>query len=88
MLAQRHCEAGKVAVAGRDAMSVIQHESLAVSAHEVSERDHAIRRRDDGMTVGTADINAAMKCALSIERINALAEAAGDGAFHRPQIGR
>ena len=81
-------EAGKMAVARRDAVSVIHHDGLAVSAHEIGEGDYAVGGRDDWMAIVAADIYAAVKCAFTVEGIDALAEAASNLAFDRPEIGK
>src|SRR5580658_10337407 len=81
------CEAGKVAVACGDAVAMIYHDRLAVSAQEVREGDHAIGGRDHRLAVGAANIHATVKCAFSVERVNALSEAGRDLAFNRPKVG-
>ena len=80
-------ETGKVAVAGGDAVAMIHHDELAVSAEEVRESDYAIGGRDDRVAVGAADIHAAVKRALAVERIDALPKAGGDLAIDRPKVG-
>src|ERR1700730_16733098 len=67
---------------------MIDHDGLAVSAEEVGESDHAIGGRDDRVAVGAADIHTAVKRAFSVKWVDALTEAAGDLAFHRPEVGR
>src|SRR3984885_560410 len=81
-------KAGKVAVAGGDPVAVIQHDGLAISAKEVGEDDYAVGRSNHCVAVRAANINPAMKCALSVERIDALSEASCDLAFNRPEVGR
>ena len=80
-------EAGKVAVAGGDAMAMVHHDELAISALEVRESDYAVGRGDHGMPVSTADIHAAVKCAFPIEGIDALTETGGDLTIDRPEVG-
>ena len=77
-----------MAVAGGDAVAVVDHDGFAVSAQEIGEGDHSIGGRDDGLAVGAADIDAAVKCAFTVEWDRALAEAAGYLAFDRPEVGR
>src|ERR1700733_1052446 len=79
-------EAGKMAVTGGDSVAVIDHEGLAVSAHEIGERDTAIGRGDDRVAIIAADIYAAVKCPLTVERIDALTKASRNLAFNRPKI--
>ncbi len=88
MLSGCDCEAGKVAVAGGDAVAVIHHDGLAVSALEICEGDHAIGGRDDRVAIRAADIHPAVKRAFTVEWVNALAEAGRDLAFDRPQVRR
>src|SRR5580704_3730231 len=88
LLAGGYGEAGKVAVAGGDAVAVIDHDGLAVSTKEVGEGDHAIGGRDDGVTVRAANIHPAVKRTFPVKWVDALAEAAGDLAFNRPETGR
>ena len=88
MLPRRDREAGEMAVASRDAVAMIHHDGLTVSAKEVGESDYAIGGGDDGMTVGAANIHAAVKRAFSVEGIDPLPKAAGDLAIDRPQVGR
>src|ERR1051326_468473 len=79
--------AGKVAVPGADAIAVVDDDGLAVAAHHLGDRHDAIRRGNNPGAVAAADIHAAMECAFPVERVNALAEAAGDLAFDGPQVG-
>src|SRR5271155_5418087 len=88
VLAGRYREAGKGAVAGGDAVAVVDHDGLAVSAHKISESDYAVGGCDHWMAVIAADIHAAMKCAFSVERIDAFPETSRHLAFNRPQVGR
>ena len=79
-------EAGKMAVTGGDSVAVIDHEGLTVPAHEIGERNDAIGGGDDRVAVIAADIYAAVKCPLAVERIDALTEASRNLAFNRPEI--
>src|SRR5260370_34225689 len=54
VLPGRDREAGKVAVAGGDAVAVVHHDGLAVSALEIREGDHAIGGRGDRAATRTA----------------------------------
>src|SRR5579863_8342845 len=74
-------------VASADSVAVIDHNRLPVAAHNVRERHNAIGGSDNRSTVAASDIYAAMECAFSVERVDALAEASGDLAFDRPKIG-
>src|SRR4029077_2289427 len=65
-------KAGEVAVAGRDAMAMVHRDQFAVSALEIREGDYTVGRCDHRVAVSTANIHAAVKCAFSIERIDAL----------------
>src|ERR1700733_419708 len=80
-------KAGEVAVASRDAVAMIHHDGLTVSAKKIGEGYDAICGRDDGMTIGAANIHATVKSAFSIEGINPLPEAARDLAVDWPQVG-
>src|SRR5208337_1164743 len=75
-----------MAVTGADAVAMIHHDRLAISAKKVRESDHAIRRRYDRVAVVAADIYTTVKCAFAVERVNALPKAARHLAFHRPQV--
>ncbi len=55
-------EAGKVAVARRDAVAMVHHDELAVSALEIGEGNYAIRRCDHRVALGAADSHPAVKC--------------------------
>ena len=88
LLSGRDSESRKVAVASGNAVAVIDHDGFAVSAQKVGEGYYAVGGRDDGMTERAANINAAVKCAFSVEWVDALAETAGNLAVNRPQAGR
>ena len=80
-------EAGQVAVAGGDAVAVIEHDGASVAAEEVGEGDGTVGRRDHGRAYVGGDIDAGVEGAFSVKRIDALAERAGDLAFDGPEIG-
>ena len=79
VLAGCNCEAGQMAITRGDAVAMIHHYELSVPAHEIRKSNYAIRRRDDGMTVVAANIDAAVECAFAVEGIDAFAEAGGRG---------
>src|ERR1700734_3947006 len=80
-------EAGKMAVAGRDAVAVVHHNRFAVSAEEIGESDHAVGGGNDGLAVGASDIHATVKRAFAVEWVDAFPEVSGYLAFNRPEIG-
>jgi hypothetical protein len=86
-LSRRHREAGKVTVAGADAVAVVDHDRLAVSAEDVAEDNNPIGRSNNRGAITAADIHAAMECAFSVKWIDALSKAACDLAFDRPKVG-
>ena len=79
-------EARKVAEAGGDSVSMVDHNSASVAAQKISERNGAVGRSDHGRADTGGDIDTGVEGAFSIERINALAEGAGDLAFDRPEV--
>src|SRR5437660_7393112 len=82
-LAGRHGIPREVAIPSADAMPVIEHDGLAVSAEEVAERDHGVGRSNDLMPQVAADVHAGVERAFTIERIDALAKAARNLPFNR-----
>src|SRR5579864_4084932 len=76
VLARPDCVARQVTVAGADPVAMIDHDGLAISTHEVAERDHAVRGSNNLVTQVAADVNTAVEGALNIERVDALAKAA------------
>ena len=84
VLASSDAKSGKVTVAGADPVSVVDHDGLAVSAHVVGKGHNAVSWGDDGMAEIAADIDTAVECSLTVEWIDALAEAASHLAFNRP----
>src|SRR5450631_3585658 len=76
----------QVAVACRDAMAVVDHDGASVSAHEVGKGDDSVGGRHNGLPVSGSDIDAAVECAFSVERVNALAKRSSYRAFDRPKI--
>src|SRR5437879_10419279 len=87
LLAGNYREVGQVPVPGADAAAVLDHYSAAVAAKEVSEGDHSIRRSDHRSSEGCRNIHPAVKRAFPVERVDALAERARNGAFHGPEVG-
>ena len=79
-------EAGKVAVAGGDAVAVVDHDGASVAALKVGESNEAVGRSDHGRADTRGNIDAGMEGAFSVKRIDALAEGAGDLAFDRPEV--
>src|SRR5579872_5883170 len=75
-----------MAVTGADAVPVIDHDGPAVPAHGVYEGDQAIGRGDDLCAEAATDVDAAMKRAFTVKRVNAFAETAGDLAVDGPEI--
>src|SRR6266853_216919 len=79
-------EARKMAVAGCNSVSVVNHDGATVAAEEVGEGHGAVRGSNHrGAHVG-GNIYAGVESAFSIKWIDALAEGAGDLAFDRPEI--
>src|SRR5581483_7962118 len=60
-------------------------DQASVAAVEVGKADYAIRGCDDGLAVFGGDVHATVEGALTIERVNALAEGSGDASLDRPQ---
>src|SRR5205085_1488546 len=67
-------EARKVAVAGGDAVAVVDLDEMSVAAHVAGVSDHAVGGCDDRISVGTRNIDAGMEGAFTAERIRAFAE--------------
>src|SRR5581483_1636359 len=67
---------------------MIDDHGSAVSPKKVCEYHHTISGSDHLLSIGRSDVNAAVECTLSVERINALAESTGYAAFHRPEVRR
>ena len=88
VLTGRDGKAGKMAVARCDAVAVIDDDELSVSAHEIRKGDYAIRRSHDRVAVVAANIHPAVKRALTVERVDALAEAGRYLAIHWPKVGK
>src|SRR5579863_9674861 len=74
LLACSDREIGQVAVAGGDAVAVIENNGAAVAAHEVGEFDDAVGGRDHRLAHGSGNIHAGVECTFAVEGINALAE--------------
>src|SRR5260370_40168415 len=75
-----------MAVAGTDAVTVVEHDDFAVAAKEVDEGDHPVRRGNHLMSILATDIHAAVECAFTVKWIDALPEAAGYLPFDRPEV--
>src|SRR5581483_12458524 len=67
---------------------MIDDHGSAVSPKKVCEYHHTISGSDHLLSIGRSDVNAAVECTLSVERINELAESTGYAAFHRPEVWR
>src|SRR5690242_16594308 len=67
-------------------MTMVHNHGTSVSTHEVGECHYTVSRSNHGRPVGGRDVHAAVECAFSVERIDALAEGTGYRTFHRPQI--
>src|SRR5262249_19070897 len=67
-------EARHMTVERRDAVAMVDDDRAAVAVMEVRFDDGAVRRRDDALSVATADVRAAMEGAFAVERIRTLAE--------------
>ena len=80
-------EAGEVAVAGGNAVAVVEHDGASVASEEVGEGDGAVGGSDHGRAYVGGDIDAGVEGAFSVKGIDALAEGAGDLAFNGPEIG-
>src|SRR4030088_1809738 len=75
-----------MAVAGTDAVTMVEHHGFAVTAKEVDEGDHPVRRGNHLMSIVAADIYTAVECAFTVKRIDALSEAARYLPFDRPEV--
>src|ERR1700730_13811173 len=67
--------------------AVINHDGLAVAAHDITEGHDSVGGCNNLGAVVAANINPAVECAFTVERIDALPEAACDLAIHRPEVG-
>jgi hypothetical protein len=85
-LARGYGEAGEVAIARADAASMVHHDDLAVAAQGFGCDYDSIRGCNDLLAVRAANINPAVECAFAVKWIDALAEAARDLPFHRPDV--
>ena len=74
MLAGDHCEIGQMTITGADPMPVIHDHGPPVATEEISISDRAVGRSHYRSAIGTGDVDSAMECAFSVERINALSE--------------
>src|ERR1700736_14972 len=75
-----------MAVAGTNAVTMVEHDDFAVTAKEVDEGDDPVRRCNHLMSIVAADINTAVECAFTVKRIDALPEASRYLPFDRPQV--
>src|ERR1700687_4911238 len=69
-------EAGKMAVAGTNAVTMLEHECFAITTQHVAERDDPVGRCYHLMSIAAPDIYTAVECTFTVKRINALPEAA------------
>src|SRR5579864_3648463 len=74
-------------VARADAMAVINLDSSAITAQLIGEYHHAVRWSNNWSAIAAAYIYAAMKCTLTVERINSLPKTSRHLAFDGPQVG-
>ena len=80
-------EAGEMAVAGGDAVAVVEHDGAPVASEEVGEGDGAVGGSDHGRAYVGGDVDAGVEGAFSIKGIDALTERSGDLAFDGPEVG-
>src|SRR5579863_9961923 len=64
----------QMSVAGSDPVAVVQHNRPSIAAQEFCEQNHAVSRRDYRLPIGSRDIDTAVECTLTIERIRAFAK--------------
>src|SRR5216684_2233438 len=74
VLAGSNRVAGKVSVARANAVTMVKHHRLAVSAEEIYESDDTIGRGDHLVAVSAANIDSAVERTFTIERIDTLAK--------------
>src|SRR5579862_8528486 len=65
---------------------MVDHDCLPVSAHAVGKGHDSVGRGDDLRAVVASNIDTAVECALTVEWIDALTEAACHLAFYRPKV--
>src|ERR1700716_566394 len=76
-----------MAVTCTNAVTMVEHDSFAITAEEICEGDYTVRRGNYLMAIVAADIHAAVECAFTIKRIDALAEASRYLSLDRPEVG-
>ena len=86
VLAGGNGEAGQMSVAGRDAVSVVDHDGASVAAQEIGEGHNAVGRSNHCRSNTGGNIDTGVERAFSVKRIDALAKGAGHQAFDRPEI--
>src|ERR1700680_455803 len=69
-------EAGKMAVAGTNAVTMVEHDGLAITTKQVDESDDPVGRCNHLMSIAATDIYTAVEGTFTVKRINALPEAA------------
>src|SRR5579862_5492977 len=77
-----------MAVTSGDAMAMVQDDGFTVATHEVGEDNNAVGRGQYSLAIGCGDIDAAVECALTIERVSPLAKRPRNRAFHGPEARR
>ena len=75
-----------MAVAGSDAVTMVEHDDFAITAKEVDEGDHRVRRGNHLMSIVATDVYTAVECAFTVKRIDTLPEAARYLPFDRPEV--
>src|ERR1700756_5699334 len=83
-LARDDGEAGQVTIQRGYSVAMPKDRRAAIAIDEISVHDLAVGRCDYGLTIGSGDINTAVECAFTIERIGAFAECSRDSPHHRP----
>src|SRR6266567_1759852 len=75
-----------MAVAGTNAVTMVEHDGFAVTAKEIDEGDDPVGRCNHLMSIVATDIYTAVECAFTVKRIDALPEAARYLPFDRPEV--
>ena len=76
-----------MAVAGGDAVAVVDDDGASVAAHEIGEYDQAIGGSHDRLSVFRTDINSTVESAFSVKWIDALAEGSRNGPSTGQRLG-
>src|SRR5215467_12869398 len=84
-LPRSYAEAGKMAVECGNSLAVIDNNGASIAIHEAGKTNDAICGGDDASTDLAGNIDAAMKCAFTVEWVSAFSKAAGNATLHRPQ---